>query len=222
MELNATHYQVYDADVIRQWASAAKGKNFKYCPKFPQQISHYSSFAGVEGITGAFLDGVRAFGEHLGPLFLQVSDGFQPARRGPLYDYLSSLPDDLDVFLELRHTEWFVQPDAFFPALRDMGKGLVITDSPGRRDAVHMYLTVPRLLLRFVCNGDHPTTFSRIDAWTERLRLWLGQGLQEAYIFLHPGDEVYVPGLAHYWTDRLNKVCGLNLPLPYVKQETLF
>lgn len=222
MELNATHYSIYGPEVIGQWAAPARGKDFTYCPKFPQQISHYSSFSGIDRITDAFIEGIQAFGENLGPAFLQVSDSFSPAKREPLFQYLSSLPPELDVFLEVRHPDWFKQGGGYFSELASLKKGLVITDTPGRRDAVHMALTVPRLLLRFVCNGDHPTSYKRIDDWVMRIKSWLDKGLEEAHIFLHPGDEVYIPELVHYWTEQLNKHCGLQLPLPYVKQQSLF
>ncbi len=41
IELNATHYQVYGADAIRKWGDKAKGKDFKFCPKVTNSISHF-------------------------------------------------------------------------------------------------------------------------------------------------------------------------------------
>jgi hypothetical protein len=98
----------------------------------------------------------------------------------------------------------------------------VITDTPGRRDLVHMRLTVPRLFLRFVCNGVHSSSFMRTDAWIERLHHWLDRGLEEAYIFLHPGNDVAVPELATYWITKLNAACGLQLKPPVISQPQLF
>ncbi|HLO83263.1 MAG TPA: DUF72 domain-containing protein [Chitinophagaceae bacterium] len=221
-ELNATHYNIYSPAVIREWAEPARGRDFKYSPKFPQQISHYSSFVKTESLTDAFIESISAFEDNLGPAFLQVSDNFSPAKMEALYGYLASLPEDLDVFLEVRHPDWFKQGDQLFPLLHNMNKGLVITDTPGRRDCTHMYLTMPKLLLRFVCNRDHPTTFTRIDDWADRIASWLDRGLEEAYIFLHPGDEALIPELTVAWINALNSRCGLNLKLPYVEQGSLF
>src|SRR5258706_3954111 len=39
IELNATHYRIFDSTVIKGWADTA-GDGFKFCPKFPQVISH--------------------------------------------------------------------------------------------------------------------------------------------------------------------------------------
>lgn len=222
MELNATHYKIYPESVIREWAAPAEGKDFKYCPKFPQSISHYSSFVRVEEQTDAFIQSIAAFGKNLGPSFLQVSDHFSPAKRDALFTYLSSLPKDLIVFLELRHPDWFTDEGASFSMLKEMNKGLVITDAPGRRDAAHMYITVPFLFLRFVSNRDHHSTYARITEWAERIGTWVNNGLEEAYIFLHPGDESVIPELTVAWMEALNKSCKVNLKLPFIQQGSLF
>jgi hypothetical protein len=54
IELNATHYTFYAPEVIRQWAAAAEGKEFKFCPKFPQAISHHGDFKNVQAQSDAF------------------------------------------------------------------------------------------------------------------------------------------------------------------------
>jgi uncharacterized protein YecE (DUF72 family) len=203
IELNATHYTVYDADTMARWAEPARGCDFRFCPKFPQSISHYSGFRNVGDITTAFLDSVRALGpEHLGPIFLQLSENYAPSRRKELFDYLSTLPRDLCFFLEVRHPDWFAldgEREALLTTLTELGMGLVLTDTPGRRDLVHMSLTVPKVMLRFVCHQLHPTSISRSNEWGLRLQDWLSRGLEDAYVFLHPGEEAAVPGLYRHW-----------------------
>ncbi|TDW99709.1 DUF72 domain-containing protein [Dinghuibacter silviterrae] len=217
VELNATHYKIYSPADIQRWVDKVRGRAFRFCPKFPQRISHYSDFKGIEDLTAAFLDGVRTFGEHLGPIFLQVSDQYTPARKAVLLDYLGSLPTDLSFFLEVRHPAWFsdkAEREDLFHRLREMQIGLVLTDAAGRRDVAHMQLTVPKAFIRFVANSLHPTDFVRIDAWAERLRQWLDSGLEELFLFAHMPDETAVPELTLYLVDKLNAVCGLDLPRP--------
>lgn len=221
IELNATHYNIYREDVLKSWAVPAAGKDFKFCPKFPQSISHFSSFTGIDHLTDAFLQGVHAFGDHLGPLFLQVSDQFSPVKKQALFGYLAGLPTDIDIFLELRHPQWF-RDTAWAHELMRMQKGIVITDTPGRRDGVHMCLTIPKLFLRFVCHKDHPTTFSRMHEWSTRIAAWLRKGLKEVYIFIHPGDETYVPELVSAFITSINKETGLSIRQPYAIQSSLF
>jgi len=173
-------------------------------------------------LADGFVESIAAFADNLGPAFLQVSDNFSPAGMESLYGYLRKLPVDLDVFLEVRHPGWFEDGNQLFPLLCDMHKGLVITDAPGRRDCTHMYLTVPMMLLRFVSNRDHPTTYTRINEWADRISNWLDRGLEEAYIFLHPGDEAVIPELTVAWINALNGRCGLQLRPPFTEQGSLF
>lgn len=225
IELNATHYALYPPDVMRQWAAAAAGKDFLFCPKFPQAISHHSGFQNVAAETTAFLESIRAFDAALGPAFLQVSETFSPQYKEALYTYLEHLPADLSFFLELRHPAWFqdtAQASELFDFLIAHGIGLVITDTPARRDLVHMHLTVPKLFLRFVCNGVHPSSFQRTDAWIEQVNRWLENGLEALYAFLHPGNDAAVPELAAYWVSKLNAQCGLQLKPPVFVQPSLF
>ena len=221
IELNATHYKIYSPAEIRRWANKAAGRPFLFCPKIPQSISHYSSFRGVDDQTTAFLEGVLAFGPHLGPIFLQVSDQYGPSRRDALFDYLESLPGDLTFFLEVRHPAWFADA-ALFQKLRGLRIGAVITDTAGRRDCAHMHLTVPRAFIRFVGNSLHPSDYTRIDRWVERIRHWLDHGLEDLYFFMHMHDEATSPELTVYLVDRLNTACGLHLLKPQFLQRDLF
>lgn len=225
IELNATHYNTYSPDVIKQWTAPMAGLDFKACPKFPQSISHNSGFENVQTETAAFLESIRAFEKQLGPAFLQVSETFSPQYKVALYNYLASLPTNLSFFLEVRHPAWLAtaqQAGELFQTLMALNIGLVLTDTPARRDLVHMQLTVPKFFLRFVCNGVHPSSFNRIDAWVLQLKSWLDRGLEEAYIFLHPGNDAAVPELAAYWILKLNQTCGLHLKPPTVLQPQLF
>ena len=107
IELNATHYKVYDEAAIGKWAAKAAGRDFLFCPKMYQGVTHYGNLQGKEFITTEFLKGLMAFGEHLGPIFVQVSDAFSPGRKNELFDFLQSLTTDLQFFLEVRHPSWF-------------------------------------------------------------------------------------------------------------------
>lgn len=224
-ELNATHYNIYAPEVIAQWAQAARGRQFKYCPKFPQSISHYSNFKDVENLTNSFLESIAAFGPHLGPAFLQTSENLLLAARHALFKYLASLPQQFNYFLEVRHPQWYETPgaiDTWMRILQQLDIGAVITDTPGRRDIVHMHLPIAKMMLRFVCNQTHPISFQRIDAWTDRIASWLDKGLEEAYIFIHPNADKAVPELASYWISKLNAKCGLLLQPPTPQQSSLF
>ena len=225
IELNATHYKIYSPEEISKWALKAQGRDFKFCPKVTNSISHYSSFNNVDYLTTAFLEGVFAFGENLGPIFLQVSEKFNPSQRDKLYKYLQTLPSDWQFFLEVRHPDWFANSAVhaeLFDLLRSLNIGAVITDTAGRRDCAHMELTVAKTFIRYVGNSLHSTDYTRIDAWIERMKYWLDNGLQELYFFMHMHDEAYSPELTVYLVDKLNAACSLHLQKPKFVQGSLF
>ena len=225
IELNATHYQIYGPAAISKWADKAKGIDFKFCPKVPQLISHYSSFNNTDQITTSFLEGILAFKEHLGPIFLQISERFSPNQRDKLFNYLRSLPIDLQFFLEVRHPDWFADKiihKELFDTLRSLNIGAVITDTAGRRDCAHMELTVPKTFIRYVGNSLHPTDYTRTDEWIKRIKYWLDNGLQELYYFMHMHNEATSPELTVYLVDKLNAELGLKLKKPVFLQQSLF
>jgi uncharacterized protein YecE (DUF72 family) len=92
IELNATHYKIYSTRSIGNWAEKTRGTNFLYCPKMYQGVTHERSLYGKEAMTQEFLDGLLAFEEQLGPIFIQFSDSFSQNRMTELFGYLKSLP----------------------------------------------------------------------------------------------------------------------------------
>lgn len=217
IELNATHYKIYGPAGIERWNSLTGNKDFKFCPKMYQGITHRGSLKGKDFLTTEFLRGVLAFGNHLGPIFIQLSESFGPGRREEIFTFLRSLPVDLQFFVEVRHPEWF-RNEPFFrellTTLLSLNMGIVITDTAGRRDCCHMHLTIPKTFIRFVGNSLHQTDYTRCDDWVNRIKYWLGAGMQELYFFMHMHDEAYSPELTHYLTKKLNAVCKLDLPVP--------
>jgi uncharacterized protein YecE (DUF72 family) len=213
IELNATHYKVYGAAGIAKWAAKAADKNFLFCPKMYQGVTHRGSLLNKEFITTEFLKGILAFGKHLGPTFVQVSDTFTPSRK----EELKSLPTDMQFFLEVRHPDWFGKAairEELFATLTALNIGAVITDTAGRRDCCHMHLTVPKVFIRYVGNSLHETDFTRVDDWVNRIKYWLSRNIQEVYFFMHMHDEATSPELTVDLVDKLNKACGLHLEKP--------
>lgn len=223
IELNATHYKVYGEGGIKKWVEKAAGRDFMFCPKMYQGVTHRGSLKGKEFITNEFFRGIVSFGKHLGPIFIQVSDTFSPKRKDELFTYLKSLPTDLQFFLEVRHPDWFLKEDIrneLMTTLAAINIGIVITDTAGRRECAHMYLTIPKVFIRYVGNSLHASDYTRCDAWIERMKYWLDSGLQELYFFMHMHDEATSPELTVYLVDKMNAACGLDLIKPtFVTQQ---
>jgi len=230
IELNATFYNVYGPDTIKKWKDKAESSpGFKFCPKFSQSITHIRRLKNADDITTSYYEGVLAFGDKLGPLFLQLSDNYTPKSFPELKIYLQSLPTDIPVFVELRHKDWFAIPenrDQVFELFRQLNIGAVITDASGRRDVVHMTLPTPHAFIRFVGNSLHKTDYARVDEWVARIQQWQTQGLQSVWFFMHQHDERYSPELADYVVEQFNEKLGTQLARPQFidrdKQPELF
>src|SRR5476649_2861361 len=190
---------------------------FKFCPKFSQSISHIRRLKNAEDMTTQYYEGILAFGDKLGPLFLQLSDNFTPKSFPELKAYLEQLRKDIPVFVELRHKEWFANDEvrqAAFNLFHELNIGAVITDASGRRDCVHMNLSTPHAFIRFVGNSLDRTDFIRVDELVGRIKQWRDMGLQTVWFFMHQHDERYSPELADYVSEQLNEKLRLKLQRP--------
>ena len=219
IELNAVFYSIPKEDQILKWKAMAEenmNKDFIFCPKFSRTITHIKRLNNAEVETDLYLNAISAFGKQLGPCFLQVSDNFGPKNLAVLERYLEKLPTDFNVFIEVRHQDWFKDAVArkdLFEMLAKLGKGAAITDASGRRDCLHMELTTPEAFIRFVGNGGQylDSDKARIDEWVIRIKQWLDEGLQKVYFFLHQHDEADTPLIADYTIDQFNKKLGSKL-----------
>ena len=87
IELNATHYRLWGEKAVEKWSEKAKGQDFKFCPKMYQGVTHRGSLTGKDFQLNEFFRGITAFRQHLGPVFIQVSDTFSPKRKAELYSF---------------------------------------------------------------------------------------------------------------------------------------
>jgi len=223
IELNVTHYQIPSDDTIDRWCDTAS-EGFRYCPKWPQIISHDAQLVNVTLPSDAFVRAVSRLEDKLGTTFLQLGPAFDTAKFENLERFLKDLPKDFPIAVEFRHPSWFTDDYAWQRTLElfhELGVGTVMSDVSGRRDVLHMALTTPTLTLRFVGNELHPTDYTRTDAWLRRIEAWMGQGLQRAYIFIHTEDNTYSPELAKYWIEGFNAKLGLSLRPPEIRAQAI-
>ncbi|MEX1238766.1 MAG: DUF72 domain-containing protein [Cyclobacteriaceae bacterium] len=216
IELNATFYKIPSLKQAEDWKSKV-GRNFLFIPKISNSISHIHRLKNIEERLGWFLKGIAGFGETLGPVFLMLHPGMGPKSLSTIETFIQQIPNEIRLFVELRHEGWYEDPSAFqdvFDMLERNRTGAVITDVAGRRDCAHMRLTTREAFIRFVGNDLHPTDYTRVDEWAKRIKSWMDAGLQRVYFFLHENEEVHSPVIAKYALQQFNKHCGANLPEP--------
>jgi uncharacterized protein YecE (DUF72 family) len=214
IELNATFYRIPTLSQTSGWASKV-GKHFKFSPKFTDKITHLRRLKDVKELTDQFLEGISGFKDNLGPVFLMPHPGMGPKTLETMEVFIQSLPTDIDLFVELRNPQWFADKDAFnnvFSMLERNNAGSIITDASGRRDCVHRRLTTPVAFIRFVGNGLHPTDYTRVDDWIQRIKKWMENGIEKVYFFMHQHEEIHSPELCKYVIEQLNNHCGTTIP----------
>ena len=93
VELNATFYRLPSEDQLRDWA-AQTPECFQFAVKMSRQITH---FGRVDGI-GTFCERVRALGDRLGPILVQLPPT-RPRDDGLLRLFLDSVDPEYVVRL---------------------------------------------------------------------------------------------------------------------------
>jgi uncharacterized protein YecE (DUF72 family) len=217
IELNATHYKIYEQEHLKEWMDKVNNPHFKFCPKAHRGMSFMKESPARAGVTKDFINNIKVFGNELGPVFITHDEKIKwdaDAEKG-FFDYLVSLPKDIQFFVEERWPGFYQDKklmERYYTRLRELKIGTVITDTAGRPDVLHMQLTVPKTFIRFVGNSLHPSDYPRIDLWAKRLKKWIDGGIEEIYFFMHMHDEGKSPELTQYVVKSFNTTCGLQIP----------
>ncbi len=216
IELNATFYNNFPVDTIATWYAKTPA-GFKFFPKLHQSISHWKRLKDAQEPTDIFLDSIVHLQDKLGMLFLQMPDNFGPKNWEILKAYLEEWPSGFPLALELRHTGWYndsFNTEDLYSLLEKKNITHIVTDSAGRRDLLHMRLTTPTAFIRY--NGANvDSDYTRLDDWLERLKLWVEEGIQKVYFFVHQNHEEASPLLSSYLIQKINNELGMELQVPY-------
>lgn len=127
VEVDSTFYGIPKPAVVDGWAERTPA-DFRFCLKFPREITHEKMLEKAEYPTKIFLDVAARLGERLGPLLLQFPYSFRSTHFPHLASYLEKLPKELRYAVEIRHRSWLRQP--FFQLLEDHKVALCLLDHP--------------------------------------------------------------------------------------------
>ncbi len=217
IELNATHYKLYDQKQLKEWVDKVNNPGFRFCPKAHRGMSFLKESPSRKDLTKDFIHNVRVLGKTLGPVFITHDEKIKwdAAGEKDFFKYLESLPTGINFFIEERWPSFYTDKklmERYYARLRELKIGTVITDTAGRQDVLHMHLTIPKTFIRFVGNSLHPSDYTRIEHWVRRLKKWIDGGIEEVYFFMHMHDEGKSPELTQYVVKKFNAVCKLGLP----------
>ncbi len=200
IEHNTTHYRIPDAATVRRWRAETPA-DFRFCPKIPQTISHARDLGLGSGQIAEFCERIIGLEDRLGDCFLQLPPHFDGRQLPMLERFLTRWPAAIPLGVEVRNESFFnggPLAGHYFDLLQAFRCSAVITEVSGRRDVCHLRLTAPRTLVRFVGNDLHPTDYTRLQDWAQRLKFWISQGLPEVYFFTHEPDNLRAPELAAF------------------------
>lgn len=224
IELNATFYRIFPPEQFEKWREKTPS-NFKFFPKLNQEISHWKRLNQVKEVVDNYLYSAVNLQEKLGTIFLQMHNNFAPKDFNRVVSFIEGWPKEIPLAVEFRHTDWYNDPtvsEELFQLLESNNISNVIVDTAGRRDLMHMRLTNPTAFVRYV-GANHPTDYTRLDDWIERLKTWKAQGIKEIDFFIHQNIEKESPLLSAYFIKQLNAELGAQLKVPNeAQQQNLF
>jgi len=220
VELNATFYHQFPASQFKEWKDRS-APGFVFFPKLSHEITHVARLRDFETPVDQFVERISILGEKLGAVFAQMHDTFGPQGFDRFEAFVKYWRESYKIPLavDMRNAEWF-SDDTFSPRfyrlLEDNDVTNIILDTAGRRDLIHMRLTMPIAFIRFVGCGIDDIDKRRLDTWAAKLAEWKSNGLTELYFFVHQHEGRDSPMLAAYFIENFNAATGLNLPGPSI------
>ncbi|WP_432410957.1 DUF72 domain-containing protein [Rasiella sp. SM2506] len=224
IELNATFYRIFPADVFAGWYEKTPA-DFRFFPKVFQGVTHWKRLNDFENYLNEYILNASNLKEKLAMPFVQLHNNFSPKDIDRLPHFFEAIPKDMRIAIEFRHTDWFNDTTVateLYDILEKYKVTNILVDSAGRRDLLHMRMTSPSAFIRY--NGaNHESDYTRLDDWIDRLALWIEQGLQDIYFFVHQNLEKASPLLSAHFIKKANERFGTSLHIPQMDDpKTLF
>jgi len=215
IELNATFYRTFPIATVEKWHQKTP-TDFKFFPKINQSISQFNRLQNCEAELNGYLDSISHLQEKLGTIFLQMHPNFSPKKLDALVNFIQEWPKGFPLAVELRHTDWYndnTVTNELYQLFEENNISNIAVDTAGRRDLLHMKLTTKDAFIRY--NGaNHESDYTRLDDWFDRIKIWIENGLENLYFFVHQNLETESPLLSKYFIEKFNNELGYDLMVP--------
>lgn len=234
IEGNTTFYAVPGPKALEHWVSETPS-SFRFCPKIPKAISHEGNLVPRIGAALAFVSEMKALGERLGPMFLQLPPRYSPRLFDDLRAFVEAWPSTCRLAVEVRHTDWFdaVHTAELNELLSAHAMGRVAIDTrPIRKlegdtilsgttyatllEARHQKPDVPVvaerttdfLFVRYIGHPEMDVNAPLLDEWAGHIARELSLG-SDAYIFCHSPETVSAPFVARELHTRVRRLVDI-------------
>jgi uncharacterized protein YecE (DUF72 family) len=239
IEGNTTFYAIPAPKTIDSWIEHTP-ETFRFCPKIPKAISHNGKLLDYVDRTLYFMDVMRPLAARLGPMFLQLPPRYSPNLLRDLQAFLSRMPRDLRLAVEVRHLDWFESPhdEALDQLLTEHNMARVTIDTRPIRslqgDAILAGSSYESLLearerkpdvpvapkrtsdfvfVRFIGHPDLAHNIEFVNEWADYLVPQMQQNA-DVFIFCHSPDNLIAPDICREFHRRI--AAKINIPpLPW-------
>jgi uncharacterized protein YecE (DUF72 family) len=224
VEGNTTFYGMPTESTVARWCDETP-PTFRFCFKFPREISHNRKLRRAEAETEHFLTLMAPLGERLGSYFLQLPPSFGASELSTLERFLAALPPDFQYAVEVRHPDFFDDGPteaALNTLLTDLHVDRVDFDVRGLRSAtttdeftreaqqkkpdvpVRFVATAQRPFVRYVAHPDVEANLPLLTEWAGVVAGWIEEG-RTPFVFMHSPDDFYAPRLARHFHRLLSE-----------------
>ncbi|MEH6446181.1 MAG: DUF72 domain-containing protein [Oceanospirillaceae bacterium] len=225
VEGNTSFYGLPSESNLRKWSETVP-ERFKFCFKFPKEISHKQSLTHCSRQVTDFLNRISIIKPQLGIVWLQLDRSFGAAKLPVLQRFLASLPNDFNYAVEVRSLDYY-RKDAielqFNRLLHQYGINRVIFDTRSLfsneqltdsatlealrakpKVPVHVLATGSNPFVRIIIPMDRSLAKELVMQWVVKAAQWIDAGLTP-YFFFHTPDNVEAPLFARYFSQLLNQ-----------------
>ncbi len=235
VEGNTTFYALPPASTIQKWREETP-EDFRFCFKFPQEITHTLRLQNAGTATRIFLVRLEPLAQRLGPFFIQLPPSFGRFELPLLENYLQKLPANFRYAVEVRHRDFFQSDEnerRLNEILRNNNIGRVVFDTralhavkaaPGDVSTREAQRKKPKVPVRFDTVADLP--FVRfvgnpvieqnknvLSQWAQTVAKWMYEG-KKPYIFMHAPNDFYAPRLADYFHSMIKNASEQASEMP--------
>ncbi len=235
VEGNSTFYGLPERGTVERWCRHTRS-GFRFALKFPRELTHERMLIGGDATLANFVDLLKILHDRnrLGPTLLQLSPKFDGSRVNVLGHFLSRLPKEFPIAVEVRHPDFFDggQYESLLNGLlEDKKLNRVMFDSralfnapPSDEIEAASQQRKPRLphrciathenpMLRLVGRNDLSKVQPWIDEWANQIADWIAEG-RRPFVFTHAPDDRLAPVMAEmFHRSVLAKIPQLG-PLP--------
>ena len=232
VEGNTTFYNIPSIETVHQWDEKTPD-GFKFCFKFPKEITHIQRLHHVEHETERFLHRLEPLRTKLGPFMIQLPESFTPQELDKLEYFLSILPKNLSYGVEVRHPDFFnhgKEEHALDNLLESYSAERIIFDTrklfatnseeesirkakqKKPRVPVRLKVQGSRPMVRYVGTNDILNNEAYLKEWGIVVADWIREG-RHPYIFIHTPDQISQPVISTHFHKILSELIDLD-PLP--------